>query len=237
MKQEHETMGKKINIEKFCLKKLRNSNVFALENSTSYPHQKKVVSNLSLRLLTLCYIHHGRKLRQMWLACSLMVGRSSGTQPTRIQILVLALFSGFIPGFSGVMRLVVSDVPVDDETPVVTSRISKFVGAQSFGDARGWFVYHKGMICVWRLMVSDVPVDDEAPVLTSRISKYVGSQYFGGARVWFVYHKGMICVCVFIGWVCVLWAFALYCVNKKKKNERNGMWGVRITGSGGSRPI
>jgi hypothetical protein len=77
-----------------------------------------------------------------------MVGRSSGTQPTRIQILVLALFSGFIPGFSGVMRLVVSDVPVDDETPVVTSRISKFVGAQSFGDARGWFVYHKGMICV-----------------------------------------------------------------------------------------
>jgi hypothetical protein len=37
-------------------------------------------------------------------ACSPMVGRSSGTLPTRVQILVLAPFPGFIPGFSGVMR-------------------------------------------------------------------------------------------------------------------------------------
>jgi hypothetical protein len=42
----------------------------------------------------------------------------------------------------------VSDVPVDDEAPVLTSRISKYVGSQYFGGARVWFVYHKGMICV-----------------------------------------------------------------------------------------
>jgi hypothetical protein len=33
-----------------------------------------------------------------------MVGRYSGTLPTRIEILVLAPFSGFISGFSDVMR-------------------------------------------------------------------------------------------------------------------------------------
>jgi hypothetical protein len=37
---------------------------------------------------------------------------------------------------------VVSDVPVDDEAPVVTSRISRSVGAQSFGGA------HRGRVCV-----------------------------------------------------------------------------------------
>jgi hypothetical protein len=37
---------------------------------------------------------------------------------------------------------VVSDVPVDDEAPVVTSRISRSVGAQSFEGA------HRGRVCV-----------------------------------------------------------------------------------------
>jgi hypothetical protein len=37
---------------------------------------------------------------------------------------------------------VVSDVPVDDEAPVATSRISKSAGAQSFGGA------HRGRVCV-----------------------------------------------------------------------------------------
>jgi hypothetical protein len=37
---------------------------------------------------------------------------------------------------------VVSDVTVDDEAPVVTSRISRFIGAQSFGGA------HRGRVCV-----------------------------------------------------------------------------------------
>jgi hypothetical protein len=37
---------------------------------------------------------------------------------------------------------VVSDVPVDDEAPLVTSGISRCVGAQSFGGA------HKGRVCV-----------------------------------------------------------------------------------------
>jgi hypothetical protein len=36
--------------------------------------------------------------------CSPMVERSSGTLPTRVQILVLAPFPGFISRFSGVMR-------------------------------------------------------------------------------------------------------------------------------------
>jgi hypothetical protein len=40
------------------------------------------------------------------------------------------------------MRLVVSDVPVDDVAPVVTSRISRSVGAQSFRGA------HRGGVCV-----------------------------------------------------------------------------------------
>jgi hypothetical protein len=37
---------------------------------------------------------------------------------------------------------VVSDVPVDDEAPLVTSGISRSVGAQSFGGA------HRGRVCV-----------------------------------------------------------------------------------------
>jgi hypothetical protein len=37
---------------------------------------------------------------------------------------------------------VVSDVPVDNEAPVVTSRISRSAGAQSFEGA------HKGRVCV-----------------------------------------------------------------------------------------
>jgi hypothetical protein len=37
---------------------------------------------------------------------------------------------------------VVSDVPVDDEMPVVTSRISRSVDAQSFEGA------HRGKVCV-----------------------------------------------------------------------------------------
>jgi hypothetical protein len=37
---------------------------------------------------------------------------------------------------------VVSDVPVDDEARVVTSRISRSAGAQSFGGA------HRGRVCV-----------------------------------------------------------------------------------------
>ena len=36
----------------------------------------------------------------------------------------------------------VSDVPVDDEVPVVTSRIFRSAGAQSFGGA------HRGKVCV-----------------------------------------------------------------------------------------
>jgi hypothetical protein len=35
-------------------------------------------------------------------------------------IMVLTPFSGFIPGFSSVMRQVVSDVPLDDEAPVLS---------------------------------------------------------------------------------------------------------------------
>jgi hypothetical protein len=51
-----------------------------------------------------------------------MVGRSSGALPTRVQILVLAPFPGFIPE--------------------LTSRISRSAGAQYFGGA------HWGRVCV-----------------------------------------------------------------------------------------
>jgi hypothetical protein len=46
---------------------------------------------------------------------------------------------------------VVSDVPVDDEASVVTSRISRFAGAQSFGGA------HRGRVCV-RVFIGSVCV-------------------------------------------------------------------------------
>jgi hypothetical protein len=59
-----------------------------------------------------------------------MVRRSSGTLPTRVQILVLAPFPGF------------SRIPVDDKAPLVTSRISRSVGAQSFGGA------NRGRVCI-----------------------------------------------------------------------------------------
>ena len=42
--------------------------------------------------------------RDCELACSPMVGRSSGTLPTRVQILVLAPFPGIFLGFTGVTR-------------------------------------------------------------------------------------------------------------------------------------
>ena len=41
-------------------------------------------------------------------------------------------FSGFIPGFNGAILLVIGDVPVDNETPVVTSSISKFTRSTQF---------------------------------------------------------------------------------------------------------
>jgi hypothetical protein len=43
---------------------------------------------------------------------------------------------------------VVSNIPVDDEAPVVTSRISRAVGAQSFGGARRGRVYVRVFIGV-----------------------------------------------------------------------------------------
>jgi hypothetical protein len=82
-------------------------------------------------------------VRDYILLTSLMVGRrrSSGTLPTIVQILVLAP----LLGFSRIYRryaLSVSDIPVDDEAPSVTSGISRSVGAQSFGGA------HRGRVCV-----------------------------------------------------------------------------------------
>jgi hypothetical protein len=51
-------------------------------------------------------------------------------------------FSWIYSGISGVMPQVVSDVPVDEEALVVTSRISRSPGVQSFGGA------HRGRACV-----------------------------------------------------------------------------------------
>jgi hypothetical protein len=45
--------------------------------------------------------------------------------------------------YAEIFRLyVVSDVPVDDEASVMTSKISKSIGVQSFGSA------HRGRVCV-----------------------------------------------------------------------------------------
>jgi hypothetical protein len=57
-----------------------------------------------------------------------MVGRFSGTLLIRVQILVLATFPGILPRLTGVVREVVSIVPVDNEVSLVTSGISKSVG-------------------------------------------------------------------------------------------------------------
>ena len=44
------------------------------------------------------------------------------------QLVRCSHFLGFIPRFSGIMRFVVSDVPVDNEAPMVTSGISRSAG-------------------------------------------------------------------------------------------------------------
>jgi hypothetical protein len=74
----------------------------------------------------------GSCVRDYILLTSLVAGRrrSSGTLPTIVQILVLAP----LLGFSRIYRryaLSVSDIPVDDEAPSVTSGISRSVGAQT----------------------------------------------------------------------------------------------------------
>jgi hypothetical protein len=61
---------------------------------------------------------------------------------TKIQILLFAPFFEFILGFSGVIHYSGNDVPVDNEAPVATSRISRFAGAQSFEGV------HRGRVCV-----------------------------------------------------------------------------------------
>jgi hypothetical protein len=43
---------------------------------------------------------------------------------------------------------VVSDVPVDDEAPVMTLRISRSAGTQSFGEAHRGMVYVRVFIAV-----------------------------------------------------------------------------------------
>jgi hypothetical protein len=60
------------------------------------------------------------------------------TLPIRVQILLPSSFPGFIPGFTGIIHLV-SDVPVDNDTLVATSIISRSVGTQSFRGASGDF--------------------------------------------------------------------------------------------------
>jgi hypothetical protein len=64
-----------------------------------------------------------------------------GRYPSGFKSWCLHFFLNF-PGFTGVMRYVVSDVLVDDEAPLVTSGISRSAGAQSFGGA------HRGRVCV-----------------------------------------------------------------------------------------
>jgi hypothetical protein len=56
--------------------------------------------------VTICFVLEKKRKKRLKILdfYERKVGRSSGTIPTRVQILLLALFSGFIPGFSGVMR-------------------------------------------------------------------------------------------------------------------------------------
>jgi hypothetical protein len=60
---------------------------------------------------------------------------------------------------------VVSDVPVYDEAPVVTSRISRSAGAQSFGGA------HRGRVCVRIFIGVDMRACCERLHYTMSISK------------------------------------------------------------------
>jgi hypothetical protein len=61
------------------------------------------------------------------LTCSAMVGRSSGTLPTKVQILVHTPFPLIFSKFTDVMCMV-SSVPVDNETPMMTSGVSRSIG-------------------------------------------------------------------------------------------------------------
>jgi hypothetical protein len=72
---------------------------------------------------------------ELWLATVWSLDRADHSHPSKH-----ALY-----GFSQPTKThlaVVSDVPVDDETPLVTSGISRSVGVQSFRGA------HRGRVCV-----------------------------------------------------------------------------------------
>jgi hypothetical protein len=95
-----------------------------------------------------------------------MIERSSGTLPTRVQILVLAPFLDF-PGFTSVMHYVVSDVPVDNEAPSVASGISRSADAQSFGGA------HRGRVRVHVFIGMSVRACCERPCCTVFLKKTI----------------------------------------------------------------
>jgi hypothetical protein len=69
---------------------------------------------------------------------------------------------------------VVSDVPVDDKAPVVTSRISRSAGAQSFRGA------HRGRVCV-RVVTVAPQVLGSTPV-GANFSGFNGVCAFSGSR-------------------------------------------------------
>jgi hypothetical protein len=88
-------------------------------------------------------------------------------------------------------NLPVCDVP----TTLVTSRISRSAGAQSFGGA------HRGRLCV-HVFIGWVCVH------------VAGAQSFGGA------HRGRVCVRVFIGWVRVhVVSVCVVLCNSKTKHD------------------
>jgi hypothetical protein len=78
------------------------------------------------------------------------MSRAELFQPIEHSLIVLRLkihgcsyFPEFIPRFNGVIFLVVGDVPVDSETSVMTSSISRFADpTQFFGGA------HRDRVCV-----------------------------------------------------------------------------------------
>jgi hypothetical protein len=67
---------------------------------------------------------------------------------------------------------VISDVPVDDEAPVVTSRIFRSAGAQSFGGA------HRDRVCVPVIIGVSVRVCCERLRCTVFLNKHTGGLFY-----------------------------------------------------------
>jgi hypothetical protein len=89
---------------KTTIKISEGPNINILHNSGTWDTILAIVEGRRENVFPLSFVEEVREKPGCEWACNPVVGWSSGTLPTMVQILVLTPFPGFIPGFSGVMR-------------------------------------------------------------------------------------------------------------------------------------